>query len=182
MKFEDDEARYEIAKINISIAKERLRIVQSGAKKEDINYAATQISALENEIEVLQKRYESNKIVTPISGILEQTYSSDTLLVIYNTSKHVIIIPINWNDSQKLQVGQNVLMSSSAVDEEIHAQIISIGNSVNTSNIIQYVLVTAISSDIINHLKPGLYVNCKIECESVTALEVVSDFIKPFYR
>ena len=52
-EYEADEAKFELAKINVNIAKERLRTVQSGAKKEQINSAASQITPLENEIRIL---------------------------------------------------------------------------------------------------------------------------------
>ena len=181
-EFEADEARYELAKININIAKERLRSVQSGAKEEEINFAASQINALENEIKVLQKRFESNNIITPISGFINRTFSSDTLLVINDTSKNVIIMPIKWSDLQKLQVQQNVMISSSSVDAEIQGKILSIGNTVNTANSIQYVLVTVLSEEKLGPLKPGLYVDCKVESGSTTAFDVAKDFMKPFYQ
>jgi multidrug efflux pump subunit AcrA (membrane-fusion protein) len=181
-EFEADEARYELAKININIAKERLRTVQSGAKKEEINFAASQINALENEIEILQKRFESNNIVIPISGIINRSFSSDTLLIINDTSKHVIIMPVIWSDSKKIHVEQNVIVSYASIDEEINGTIISVGNNVKTSNNLQYVLVTVVSDDKVEQLKPGLYVDCKVGCGSATALNILSDFLKPIYN
>ncbi len=171
-EFEADEARYELAKINISIAKERLRTVQSGSKKEEVNYTATRITALENEISVLQKRFESNSFISPISGVINRTFSSDTLLVINDTSKNVILLPIVWEDSKKLQLNQNVLVSSSGIKDELNGKIISIGNVVNTVNNIQYILVSVVSEDKSDQLKSGLYVDCKIDCGSATALNI----------
>ncbi|MCB9248743.1 MAG: HlyD family efflux transporter periplasmic adaptor subunit [Ignavibacteriales bacterium] len=181
-EYEADEAKFELAKINVNIAKERLRTVQSGAKKEEINFAASQISALENEIRILQKRYESNNIVTPIGGNVNKTFSSDTLLVINDTSKNVILIPVKWSDINKIQVNQSVIISSAEVDEVINGKIISIGNNVKTANNFQYVLVTVISEDRMKQLKSGLYVDCKIECGSETALDILSDFLKPIFK
>jgi multidrug efflux pump subunit AcrA (membrane-fusion protein) len=181
-EFEADEARFELAKININIAKERLRTVQSGAKKEEINFATSQINALENEIEILQKRFESNNIVIPISGIINRSFSSDTLLIINDTSKHVIIMPIIWSDSKKIQIEQNVIVSYAGVDEELEGTITSIGNNVKTTNNLQYVLVTVVSNDKVEQLKPGLYVDCEVDCGSVTALEYLLGFLKPFYN
>lgn len=176
-EFEADEAAFELAKININIAKERLRTVQSGAKKEEIIFAEAQINALENEILVLQKRYESNNIISPISGIVNQIYSTDSLLVINDTSQFVVIVPVKWSESKSLLINQKALISHADVNETINGLVVSIGNSVNTANNIQYVLVTILTQDKIYELKPGLYVDCKIETESQSALKIAKNFI-----
>jgi multidrug efflux pump subunit AcrA (membrane-fusion protein) len=174
-EFEADEARYELAKININIAKERVKTVESGAKAEEIKFTETQIRALENEISVLQKRYESNNIISPINGIINKAFSTDTLLTVNDTSKYIIVMPINFNELGKLQIDQKVEASAN-VDELMQAKIISIGNSVSTSGFNQYVLVTAISESKINLLKPGLYVDCEIDCGSATAYQILKNF------
>jgi len=181
-EFESDEARYELAKININIAKERLRTVQSGAKEEEINFAASQINALENEITVLRKRFESNNIISPITGTINRTFSSDTLLTINDLSKNVVIIPVEWADSRKIEVGREVTVSSNDVDEKIYGKILDIDNTVTTMNSLQYVLVTVLSDSNVTQLKPGLFVDCKINCGEDTPLNILIDFIKPIYR
>lgn len=178
-EYEADEARYELAKININIAKERLRSVQSGAKTEEIDYASTQISTIENEISVLQKRYESNNIVSPISGTVARSFSSDTLLIINDVSKSVVLIPIKWQASGKIKTEQQVVVSSPNVNESLKGKVFSIGNSVKTLNGIQYIMVTARFDDAISELKPGLLVDCTIHIGEQTALEILTDFFKP---
>ncbi|MCB0729741.1 MAG: HlyD family efflux transporter periplasmic adaptor subunit [Ignavibacteriae bacterium] len=176
-EFEADEARYELAKININIAKERLKTVESGAKEEEISFAESQIRAIENEINILQKRYESNNIISPITGSINRTYSVDTLLVISDTSKYVILMPIKWNDSRKVQVNQSMSVSLPESNEIINGIVSSIGNNVNTYSNYQYVMVTAISENKLNDLKPGLYVDCKINCGNSTAIEYFKSLI-----
>ena len=177
-EFEADEARYELAKINISIAKERLRSVQSGAKQEEINYAQLQISTIKNEINVLKKRYESNNIIVPINGIINRTYSADTLLVVNDTSKSVIIIPVKLEDSKKIDIAQKVNIYTSYSNSNIIGEIVSINSTVMTNNNTQYLLVIAIADNLTSDFKPGLFVDCKIECGSATAASIISDFVK----
>jgi len=181
-EFEADEARFELAKININIANERLRTVQSGAKEAEINFAATQINALENQINVLQKRFESNNIISPITGYVNGSFSSDTLLVINDSSKSVILIPVPWSESRKIKLEQEVIISSYDVDEEIQGRVFSVASDVSTINNIQYVFITAISDDKIEELKPGLFVNSEFNCGEATLLSQLLDFIKPIYR
>ncbi len=178
-EFEADEARYELAKININIAKERLRSVQSGAKAEEIDYASTQISTIENEIRVLQKRYESNNIISPIAGNVTRSFSSDTLLIINDVSKNIVLIPIKWQDSGKLKPEQQVVVSSPNINETLQGKVFSIGNAVKTLNGIQFIMVTAVFEDSISQLKPGLLVDCKIHIDDSTALELIKEFFKP---
>lgn len=181
-EYEADEARYELAKININIAKERLRSVQSGAKAEEIDYASTQISTIENEISVLQKRYESNNIVSPIAGNVTRSFSSDTLLIINDVNKSVVLIPIKWQASGKIKTKQQVIVSSPNINESLSGKVFSIGNSVKTLNGMQYIMVTAFFDDAISELKPGLLVDCTIQVGEQTALEILTDFFKPLFN
>ncbi len=181
-EYEADEARYELAKININIAKERLRSVQSGAKAEEIDYASTQISTIENEISVLQKRYESNNIVSPIAGNVTRSFSSDTLLIINDVNKSVVLIPIKWHASGKIKTKQQVIVSSPNINESLSGKVFSIGNSVKTLNGMQYIMVTAFFDDAISELKPGLLVDCTIQVGEQTALEILTDFFKPLFN
>lgn len=178
-EFEADEARYELAKINISIAKERLRTVQSGAKEEEINFAKSQIASIENEIRVLQKRFESNNIISPINGLIDRPFSSDTLLVIHDTSKIVVMVPIKWSESNKVVVGQSVQISSSEVEQKINGRVYSISNKVYTIGNIQYIMATVVSDEKLRDLKLGLNVETEINTGDETALSIVLDFLKP---
>ncbi|MCB0753498.1 MAG: hypothetical protein KDC52_18645, partial [Ignavibacteriae bacterium] len=87
-----------------------------------------------------------------------------------------------WSDINKIEVNQSAIISSADVDEVITGKILSIGNNVKTAKNFQYVLVTVISEDKTAQLKSGLYVDCKIECGSETALDILSDFLKPIFK
>lgn len=181
-EFEADEARYELAKINISIAQGRLKTVQSGAKEEEINFANSQISAVENEIRILQKRFEGNNIVSPIDGEIIRTFSSDTLLTINDLNQNIVLVPVKWKELKKIQIDQEVSISSDGVDEIITGKILNIDNTVKSAGAIQYVLVTVLSEAKLEELKPGLLVDCNISCGKDTPLNMLLEFIKPLYR
>lgn len=181
-EFEADEARYELAKININIAQERVRTVTSGAKTEEISFANTQINVLENEINVLQKRFESNNILSPISGMNDRVYSSDTIVVINDISKTVSIAPIKWDDIRHIKLGQEVSVSSRDIDEVVQGKVFAIDNNISTINNIQYVFVTVLSEDSNQDFKNGLLVDCSFYCGDRTPLNVLLDFLRPIYR
>ena len=181
-EFEADEARYELAKINISIAQERLRTVTSGAKSEEISFANTQINVLENEIDVLRKRFESNNILSPIDGIVGRAYSSDTIVVLNNTSKTVSIVPVNWDNIKKIELGQAVSVSSNDLDVVINGEVIAIDNNIRFINNIQYVFVTILSNESSKEFKNGLLVDCSFDCGDITPLNIVLEFLRPIYK
>jgi multidrug resistance efflux pump len=181
-EFEADEARYELAKINIKIAKERLRTVQSGARQEEINLTNAQINALENEIKVLKTKFVSNNIVSPIDGVVNRLFSSDTLLMINDTSQLVVLMPVKWSDAQKIHLGQVVQITNQDVDEIISGKIIGIENSLLTIGGSQYLLATVLFKEKATKLMPGLNVDCSIQCESKTAYSIVTDFFNPIFN
>lgn len=178
-EFEADEARYELAKINIKIAQERLKSVLSGVKQEEINYTKAEIKAFENQIKVMEKKLEVNNILSPINGIISQSYSPDTLLVINDTSKHVIIIPVKWSDTPRLKLSQAVEITNRDAAETVVGEIVSIANSVITLGGNQYVLVTALTNTKLIDMRAGLNVDCKIESDPKTAIAIVSEFLRP---
>ncbi|MCW8849593.1 MAG: hypothetical protein OQJ81_06390 [Melioribacteraceae bacterium] len=181
-EFEADEARYELAKINISIAQERVRTVTSGAKSEEISFANTQINVLENQINVLQKRFESNNILSPINGINERVYSSDTIAVINDISKTVSIVPVKWDDIKQIQLDQEVSISSNDVSEDLRGKVYAIDNNISTINNIQYVFVTILSDERNLDFRNGLLVDCSFNCGDRTPLNILLDFLRPIYR
>jgi hypothetical protein len=181
-EFEADEARFELAKINISIAQERVRTVTSGAKAEEINFATTQINVLENQINVLQKRFESNNILSPINGINDRVYSSDTIAVINDISKTVSIAPVEWDDIKNIKLGQEVTISHDDIDGEINGKVFAIDNNISTINNLQYVFVTILSGERSQDFKNGLLVNCSFDCGEQTPLYILLDFLRPIYR
>lgn len=180
--YEAAEAKYELAKINIEIAKQILRTVESGAKEEEIKLTATTIDALENEIRILQRRYESNNIISPINGIISRAFSSDTLLIINDTSKFVILLPVKWQESLKLSKEQNVNIYDDYITEIAKGKIVSIENSVKVINQTQYVITTVLLEDKIRNYKPGLIVSCEIEVDNVTAKDFILNFLETLFR
>lgn len=174
-EFEADEARYELAKINIDIAEQRLRSVQSGAKQEEIKFVESQIIAIEKEIGVLQKRFESNNITSPINGIVNRTFSSDTLVLINDTSECIILTPVPLNDTKEISIDQPVEILSENADKSIQASVFSIDNSVYTINNIQYKFITAVSNGNIIEFQPGLNVECKFDTGMKTLLTILID-------
>ena len=181
-EFEADEARYELAKINISIAQEMVKTVTSGVKSEEINFANIQINVLENEIDILQKRFERNNILSPISGFVGNAYSTDTIVVIHNTSKIVSIVPVKWTDIKRIELGQPASISSNDLDMVIHGEVFAIDNDIKLINNLQYVFVTILSNDSNKEFKSGLLVDCSFDCGDITPLNFVLDFLSPIIR
>lgn len=181
-EFEADDAKYELAKINISIAEERLRTVQSGGKKEEVSYAASRITAFENEINVLRKRFENNIIISPIGGIINRSFSSDTLLIVNDTSSYVILLPILWEEANKISKDQHVEISSNNLSETGIGKILSVDGSIKNYGGKQFVVVTVVSSSKFEGYKTGLIVDCKIYCGSTTAMGIVTDYLKPIFN
>ena len=181
-EFEADEAKYELAKINISIAEERLRSVQSGAKEEEVDFATSKINAIEKEIDVLQKRFENNNITSPINGMISRSYSTDTLLIVNDTSKYVVLLPIEWNSFSKINVEQNVEISSVNISEIGTGKINSIDNTIVNISGREFVLATALSFTKYKEIVPGLIVDYEIDCGTTTSAKYFSDFIKIIFN
>lgn len=181
-EYEAAEAKYELSKINIEIAKQMLRTVESGAKEEEIKLTTTTITSIENEIKILQKRYESNNIISPINGIVNRTFSPDTLMIVNDTRSFVIIAPVKLEEAIKLNKKQSVNVYADYIAEKAKGEIVSIDNSVKTIYQTQYLIATILLKDRITNFRPGLIVSCEIEVGKTTALNFLLNFLETLFR
>lgn len=169
---------YEIAQgtaalneINIAISKAALESVESGEKPELINYFNAQITTLEKELSVLEKRFNGLTMITPISGTIDRQANNDTLFVLNDVSDFVIIIPVNILEKKYINIPLKVDVYLNNKKQEISAELISIDNKVRLLNGTQVIVGSAKLSGDLQNLMPGMMVECYLNLGSFSAYE-----------
>ena len=111
-EFELAKSSLELFKINVDIASERLATVQTGSKAEEIEFIKSRITGLQNQIKAVESKIQKYYILSPINGIIQRTYSTDTLINIEDYNDLIAFLPVKKNYFHELKVGQKVIITN----------------------------------------------------------------------
>ena len=175
-EFEIADSKANLLDIEVSIAESQLEASQTGAKPHYIKLLQTQIEALQQEIEVLERRYASLTITSPIEGKVARTFSSDTLLVIADTSAYVAFMVIKWKDVPYLKEAHAVRIYPRGLPQTTEGHLASLDKEVHLINGEQVLVAVAVLRDLSGEILPGMIAQCVIACKPVTPLEYVRRF------
>ena len=168
-EYEIAKGNYELNVINISISKAKLDNVQTGAKKEQVNLIKSQIAALESELTILEKRFKDFTIISPISGTISRKTNSDTLMVVSDDSKYVLLCPVKIHDLKFIPDTATIEFNTN--DQSVLAKVYEIDESVKIVNGIQ---VVTLSADVLKNnmvLSPDMIVDCYIDAGNLSPLQ-----------
>lgn len=163
--------------IQVSIAASQLEAARTGEKPEQIKFVQSKIAALQQEIEILQKRLNSFSIIAPIGGKISRVFSSDTLLVISDTSSYLAFIPVKLEDYPYISRGQNVKLYHNSLSKIARGKLVSIETEINFLSGKQVLLATASLTNFSSDLLPGMLTGCAISCEPITGFEYAKRFV-----
>jgi hypothetical protein len=160
----------ELNDISIAIARARLESVSTGAKKEQIELINNEIKSLQKQIEVLQKRYTSNYLISPISGVVSNFSAGDTLFTISDNSSFVVVMPVKLSDISFIHNNSEIEFKQSKSSEKLKGNIIFIDNSAMKLNSDQIVFaVASVRAD--SKMAYGLLTECVIDGGSISLYE-----------
>jgi hypothetical protein len=162
-----------LLKINIDIAEQELKTVQTSTKPEEVAMISQGIDNLEKEIEALLDTYEDYTITSPLSGVIFESTLGDTLVKIGDISSYSVVIPLGINSMGNVHPGQKIEYMIDRVEETFEGTIERMGNVIHLLNGQQVILVNANLEYSDKVLLNGLLVRCSIICEPMTLREHV---------
>lgn len=162
---------------DIQIAEAQLNTVLNGAKPETIELLKSDINALQDQYSILSDRINQGFLVSPIDGIVINSYAVDTLLSIQDTRKVITLLPIPWRHASLLKMGQEVHIRFPE-GENWNGFIRLIDNNIKIISGKATVIVTVELEEGYSTINIGQVVECKIYCESTTLLNKISHFVR----
>jgi hypothetical protein len=180
-EYEISRGTSELNDINIAIAEAHLQSIETGVKKEQIDFIRSQIQSLQKQIDVLQKRFKDYTLISQISGVATRILSSDTLLVISDTAEFVVLIPVKWEERNNLSANQKVILKTPDSSIKQDATLVRIDKSIHQLNGGQVFLVIALFNS--NHIDflSGLMIQCSIQCEPVRPIEYITRIFRSIW-
>lgn len=170
-EYEIAKGTYELYVINSSISKARLETVQTGSKKEQVGLIKSQIIALENELAILQKRFNGFTITSPINGVVNRKTNSDTLMIVADDSKFVLLCPVRVQDLKF--ISDTALIEIKTDDENVFATVYEKNKSVKIVSGIQVITLNADVHKNDFSLSPEMIVDCYIDAGDLSPLEYI---------
>ncbi|MBN1299985.1 MAG: hypothetical protein JW995_02115 [Melioribacteraceae bacterium] len=175
------EGAVNLFKINVDIAEEMLKTVTTGAKEEEIDFIKSRIDGLSKQINVLEKKFSDFVIQSPVNGIIERIFSSDTLLIISDTTEFLCFFPVMIEDAKYLRTGLDVVIESSTLDITTRGILESIDKSIQPAAQNQYLVASARITDDGNKIIPGLNIEGYVKSESKILREYIWLFIRNLF-
>ncbi|MCE5250846.1 HlyD family secretion protein [bacterium] len=170
---EREETTLRLLEINTDIAKARLITAQTGSKKEQNDLVRARITALRDEIDVLEKRLRLSTITSPISGRLVRFSRSDTLAVVQCDTRYAVVFPARWEDRTDIVPHQRVRLSVEGLETQPEGEIEHLCQNVFVVNGRQLLRVAAVIEEGTTELSPGVIANCSVICPPVRLYEYI---------
>ena len=173
-EYEIAQGTAELNDINVAISRATLESVETGAKPELIKFFNAQVSSLEKELSVLEKRYNGLTLISPISGTIDRQTNNDTLLVLNDVSDFVIIIPVNILEKRYINLPVSVDVYLNNKKQSINAELVSIDNKVRLLNGVQVIVGSVRLDGNLETFMPGMMVECYINLGSFSVYEYLN--------
>lgn len=171
----------QVAQIELSLAKKSPQVVLSGAKSEQIDLFKSEIETIKKEIGILKKRKDDLSVISPLSGKILKFFSSDTLMIIGDTTS-IVIMPVKITHLESVAVAQNITVELGN-SKIITGKIFRKENDVQILNSNQIFLVIA---DIENNsgyqIPNNIFVTCTITLASVKPLIYLLKTAESFFN
>lgn len=166
-KFEDEGRQTELKKIQVAIKEAELHSLSSGAKPEQINYIKAKIRKIKVDIADLELKISNQTITSPINGVIYNTFSPDTILVIEDINNLIIKIPVQVKDMQNVFIGQKIFCKVDGRKGNIEAEVTHISKNVSVIGTRQIIMVTGCFFQENPDILPSIVVRVKLERDPV---------------
>ena len=169
-EYELIQSALELYKIEVNRAQAQLSVVTSGAKESQIKFSQNRIQALQDEITTLKNRLNHFTITAPISGKLVHSNTSDTVLIILDTTSFVIKMAIKIQNLEDTDHDSRVNIHLLDSDLNIITKLSNLDNAVHLINGRQVVYGTAFIDSQKTMIHPGSLTECSIEGHRISLL------------
>jgi len=163
--------------IEISIYQSQLEAITSGLKPETLNLVESKIAALNNELEALKKRARNFVVVSPINGMINRSFSSDTILSVINIDKVVMNVPLKISYRESFKEGETISVKFENYHEDFHAKLLSLSKEVKMLNAEQIIVATILIENPGKQLLPGMITQGFIRLGAISIWNYLSDYV-----
>jgi hypothetical protein len=172
-EFQLAENDWNLAKIQVEIARKYLENVGTGIKLEGVGITVAQLKALQNRLNILKQKGLSFAIRAPFSGWVVSSGLPEELLILQRADEYVVQIPVRVEQLRYLNPKVDILISDVQTGHIFKGKYGNIGSKVEVLDNRQVSILTAFvvpdSSGM--RLSTGVSTRCRIDFGQVTQRE-----------
>jgi putative peptide zinc metalloprotease protein len=164
-ELEEVQTGYSVLSNQLKIAKDELKIMQNGARPEELSMAEAEIRRLKAKAEFQESQVIASQIKSPIRGVVTSLSSGDNILTIANLDTMRVLIRISEKDFDVLQQGLPVkLKVRSHPIKTFWGKVSRIAQKADPQGATRIFPVTCKIDNGDHLLKPGMSGHAKIFC------------------
>ncbi|MCK9426187.1 MAG: hypothetical protein M0Q21_09125 [Ignavibacteriaceae bacterium] len=163
--------------IEISIYQSQLEAITSGLKPETLKLLESKATALSNELDELKKRSKNFIVVSPIDGIVNRSFSPDTILSIINFDKVVMNVPLKIAYRNTLKEGESISVRFENYSEAFQGRLLSLSKEVKMLNYEQVIVAAILINNSEKQLLPGMITQGTIKLGTISIWDYLTSYI-----
>lgn len=171
----------QMSAIEVAIAEARLQTVRTGAKPEEIRMIEFQIEGLEAEISTLSDQMGTLTLVSPFLGIFQSSPGTDTLCVVEDTAR-VILMPVAAKYLSQVTPGQSVKLRVPGRARWFRGTVLRLEQRVRIINGVQVMMATATLNGGVKVLPSNLVIMGAIETGRLSPVQYLKRWIADVFR
>ena len=177
VEWETAENAYEAAVLRVQVAKEALRVADTGEKEETVSLVSSRIESLRQQIAFLENTQNQYVLAAPFDGGLRYQSTLDgEKLILEDTSASILVIPIKVRDSRYVEAGQEIEVKFPDNEHTLTSSVLEVGSSVGLIGREQVVTVKAYTRT--KDLPVGMPLRCNLHCGKVRIKEFLTRSIQ----
>ncbi len=171
--FQNIENEYELAKIQVDIARKNLETVKTGLKTESVGITQAQLQGLRNRLDILRQKNLAFVLRTPFAGFVQPSILPEELLVLNRADAYVVQIPMRVDQLGYLAPKTIFNITDLQSQKTYPAQFLGIGSKVEILDNRQVSLVSALVTppSPTERLSVGVAAKCVVSFDTVNQRE-----------
>ncbi len=172
-EYQTAENDWNLAKIQVEIARKYLENVGTGIKNESVEITEAQLRGLQNRLNILKQKGLAFVIRAPFSGWIVNSALPEELLTLQRADEYVVQIPIRVEQLRYLNPGVNIQVTDVQTGHVFNGRYGSLGSKVEILDNRQVSMLSAyiFPDSVAARLSTGVSTMCRIDFGQVTQRE-----------
>lgn len=176
-------SEYQALESDLAIAKNTLRLLQLGAKPEELAKAQAEIQRLEAKANYLKQQIQAQDLKSPISGIVTNVRPKGDLISIARLDTVRVLISASEKDMDVVKAGQKVKAKVRAYPgKSFYGVVTKVAQQAEKQGNRNIFIITSKVANNSSHLKPGMTGQAKIYCGKRSLMNLFTRKIIRWFR
>ncbi len=182
-ELEKGETNFAIAENELEIQRNQLKLLQRGARPEELTMARSEIEQLKTRVKFLEEQISSSQIKSPIRGLVTSIQQENNLIMIAKLDTVTVLIKLSEKDLDAVRVGQKTKLKVRSYPWiSFHGKLIKISHQAERGTSKNMFTVVSEVPNPDARLKPGMTGHAKVYCGKRNILNLLTRRLVRYLR